>query len=236
MHIIYRGDFLNSQNNSCNNCSAGQIPYTIRSGDTLWTLAQSYGTTVDEILKLNPGIEPENLQVGQRLCIPFLEEHYPGCTTSNYYVVRGGVSFAQIAAYFGVSTDLLYRNNMGIDPDGLYEGQVLCIPVAPSPVTVHIHDGELMVHHKNGGTTSCPVTGEFSGSACVINKQLDIGVSGARILDLSNGGAISGQSSGYGGLVVADADMDCIFNLVPVGTLVTAGATRLPSKSLQAFG
>lgn len=212
---------MNSQNNSCNNCPAGQIPYTIRSGDTLWALAQSYGTTVQEILKINSGIEPENLPVGLRICLPFVEENYPGCTTGNYYVVRGGISFAAIAAYFGVNTDLLYRSNMGIDPNGLYEGQVLCIPVAPSPVVVHIENGTLMVHHKSGETTSCPVSGQFSGSACVINKQLDIGVSGARILNLSDGNAISGQSSGYGGLVVPDADMDCLFNLVPVGTLVT---------------
>ena len=208
--------------NSCNNCPAGQTPYTIRSGDTLWALAQSYGTTVDEIIKINPGIEPERLQVGQRICLPFVEASYPSCTTGNYYVVRQGVSFETIAAYFGVSTDLLYRSNMGIDPEGLYEGQVLCIPVAPSPVIIHIHDGTLMVHHKNGGTTSCPVSGSFEGSACVINKQLDIGVSGARILNLSDGNAISGQSSGYGGLVVPDSDMDALFNLAPVGTAVVS--------------
>ncbi len=205
----------------CNNCSPGQTPYIIRRGDTLWALSQTYGTTVDDILKLNPGLVAENLQIGQRICIPFVPSNYPSCSTGNYYVVGKGVNFNTIAAYFGVSTDLLYKNNMGIDPDALFEGQVLCIPVAPSPVKIQISDGVLTVRHKNGGTTSCPVSGSFTGSACVINKQLDIGTSGARILDLSDGGAISGEASKYGGVVVGNADMDALFNLTPVGTEVT---------------
>lgn len=188
--------------NNCNNCPPGRVPYTVRSGDTLWAIAKGYGTTVEEITAINPELVPENLQIGQKICLPFTGESYPMCRTGNYYVVRGLIGLDKIAAYFGVPLDMLYRNNMGIDPDGLYEGQVLCIPVAPSPVRVEIGGGILKVIHKNGGETWCSVVGEFSGSACVINKQLDVGTNGARILNLSNGNAISGKSSGYGGIVV----------------------------------
>ncbi len=206
--------------NNCNSCRPGQVPYTIRGGDTLWAIANGYGTTVDEILKLNPGLAPQRLEVGDSICLPFVGGIYPSCITGNYYVVRKNVSIDTIAAYFGVTADMIYKNNMGIDPDKLFDGQVLCIPVAPSPVEISISGGMLTVRHKNGGETHCSAKGSFSGFACVINKQLDIGVSGARILNLSDGGAISGQSSGYGGVVVSDSDMDALFNLTPVGTFV----------------
>jgi LysM repeat protein len=39
--------------------------YSVRSGDTLATIAGRFGTTVDRLLALNPGIDPRALRVGQ---------------------------------------------------------------------------------------------------------------------------------------------------------------------------
>jgi len=47
-----------------------QSTYTVQPGDTLWLIARRYGTTVAELQRLNPGINPSRLQVGQRLTIP----------------------------------------------------------------------------------------------------------------------------------------------------------------------
>jgi Tfp pilus assembly protein FimV len=41
--------------------------YAVRSGDTLATIAERLGTTVDELMVLNPGIDPHALHVGQTL-------------------------------------------------------------------------------------------------------------------------------------------------------------------------
>ena len=41
--------------------------YSVRSGDTLAAIADRLGTTVDELLTLNPGIDPHALRVGQSL-------------------------------------------------------------------------------------------------------------------------------------------------------------------------
>lgn len=43
--------------------------YTVRSGDTLWTLSRRFGTTVDAIRRLN-GLTGDILQIGQVLRIP----------------------------------------------------------------------------------------------------------------------------------------------------------------------
>jgi peptidoglycan endopeptidase LytF len=51
-------------------CPAGMTAYKIKSGDTLWALARRYGTSVDAIMKANPGIVPTALRVGQVICIP----------------------------------------------------------------------------------------------------------------------------------------------------------------------
>ena len=41
--------------------------YRLRTGETLSDVAIKFGTTVEQLLALNPGIEPTNLIVGQRV-------------------------------------------------------------------------------------------------------------------------------------------------------------------------
>jgi LysM repeat protein len=41
--------------------------YVIKRGDTLEIVADKYGTTVEALVELNPGIDPVALTVGQRI-------------------------------------------------------------------------------------------------------------------------------------------------------------------------
>jgi LysM repeat protein len=50
--------------------TATPVVYQIVSGDTILGIAIQRGSTVDEILALNPGIVPENLQIGQPVILP----------------------------------------------------------------------------------------------------------------------------------------------------------------------
>jgi LysM repeat protein len=43
--------------------------YTVQSGDTLGSVAQKYSTTVEQLLTLNPGVDPTALHIGQRIRI-----------------------------------------------------------------------------------------------------------------------------------------------------------------------
>lgn len=49
----------------------GFTDYTVRQGDTLYKIATSYGTSINRILTANPGIDANNIYIGQKLIVPF---------------------------------------------------------------------------------------------------------------------------------------------------------------------
>ncbi|MGA4517198.1 phage baseplate protein [Solibacillus silvestris] len=47
--------------------TAGSATHVVKKGDTLWDLAPKYGTTWQQLQKLNGNIDPKKLQIGQKL-------------------------------------------------------------------------------------------------------------------------------------------------------------------------
>lgn len=47
--------------------TTGEQTYVVRRGDTLQSIAARYGTTIAELERLNPGVDPVELRVGRRL-------------------------------------------------------------------------------------------------------------------------------------------------------------------------
>lgn len=97
------------------------IEYTVRSGDTLWLLAQRYGTTVDAIKSLN-GLTSNMLNIGQVLKIP-------AAAGSSYfeYAVRPGDTLWLLSRRYGTTVDAI-KNLNGLTSDRLEVGQILRIP------------------------------------------------------------------------------------------------------------
>ncbi len=49
----------------------GYDTYIVQPGDSLYSIARAYYTTINAIETANPGIDPNNLQIGQRLVVPY---------------------------------------------------------------------------------------------------------------------------------------------------------------------
>lgn len=96
--------------------------YTVRSGDTLYNIARTYGTTVNELVNLNGLTRPNDLVIGQNLFIPSNSE------SSTHTVVSGDTMY-KIAMQYNVSLNDLIRANPQItNPNIIQIGQVINIP------------------------------------------------------------------------------------------------------------
>lgn len=115
-------------------CPGGFV-YTIQAGDTYYRLAQRYGTTVAAIQAANPGVNPNNLQVGQQICIPVAPTTtptVPPCAGGFLYTIRAGDTFYSLAQRYGTTVAAIQAANPGVNPNALQIGQQICIPVAPT--------------------------------------------------------------------------------------------------------
>jgi LysM repeat protein len=102
--------------------------YTVQAGDTLYSIARRYGTTVEAIQSANGIVNPWYIRVGQKLVIPRGSTTSPPATGGNTYVVQADDTLYSIAARFGKNVwDIVVANNLA-DPSLIYVGQVLTIP------------------------------------------------------------------------------------------------------------
>ena len=101
--------------------------YTVKSGDSLWSIAKKYGISVDELKAAN-NLTSNVLQIGQRLNIPSMS----GITTKpeNYinYTVKSGDSLYSIASKNDLTVQEL-KNYNNLTSNVLQIGQILKIPV-----------------------------------------------------------------------------------------------------------
>lgn len=51
-------------------CSRGSYTYNINPGDTCWAIADSRGLKVEDVLRLNEGLDCDRLTVGSAICVP----------------------------------------------------------------------------------------------------------------------------------------------------------------------
>ncbi len=96
------------------------VLYTVLPGNTLFGISNFFGTTVEEIAKLNDISEVDFIYPGQVLKIPVGRPMPP-----QYYVVRPEDTLYVIATRYGLTVgDILSMNNLG-NPNLIYPGQIL---------------------------------------------------------------------------------------------------------------
>lgn len=116
------------------------IVYTVRRGDSLWSISRQFGVTIQNIVDANPGINPDSIQYGEKIKVPDHlsngtggrggsagpsgRELPPGAST---YTVKAGDFLARIANQHGTTVGAIRRANQ-LTSDLIQVGQVLVIP------------------------------------------------------------------------------------------------------------
>ncbi len=96
------------------------VLYTVLPGNTLWGIANFFGTTVEDIIKENDIKEADLIFPGQVLRIPVKAPRPP-----KYYAVRPEDTLYTIASRYGLSVgDILSKNPLS-NPNMIYPGQIL---------------------------------------------------------------------------------------------------------------
>lgn len=117
--------------------------YTVKKGDSLWSIAKEYGVTVNDLMVLN-NLSTTLLQVGQKLKIKSVN--------NEYYVVKSGDNLWNIANKYNTSVSNL-KNINNLNSDILQIGQKLIIP---SNQTYIVKKGDSLwsIANKYGTTVS----------------------------------------------------------------------------------
>ena len=106
--------------------------YTIKAGDTLYKIAQTYGVTIEDLVSTNGLTRPNDLAIGQNIWIP---------TTSNNtgtYIVKKDDTLYLIARNYGISLNSLIAANPEItNPNYIKVGQTINIPNSKPTIEVN---------------------------------------------------------------------------------------------------
>ncbi|SDC51516.1 MULTISPECIES: LysM peptidoglycan-binding domain-containing protein [unclassified Candidatus Frackibacter] len=105
--------------------------HVVQPGETLFLIAQKYGTTVANLLRVNPDIEdPDEIEAGMIINLPILLPSPPDCFFR--YTVEEGDTLFELAQRFNTTVNELVFYNSIRNPDLIFPGRILIIP-CPEP-------------------------------------------------------------------------------------------------------
>lgn len=179
-------DNIKKLNNlSSNNLSVGQVLklsydakkedikesniYTVKKGDSLWLIANKYGTTVDELKNAN-NLKSNTLSIGQTLIIPEKNEG----TSKISYVVKKGDSLWLIANKYDTTVEKIKSTN-NLKSNTLSIGQVLVIPSTSEFITYTVKKGDslwLIANKYNTTVDNIKKLNNLSSNNLQINQKL----------------------------------------------------------------
>ena len=136
-----------------NNNSIENSIYTVKSGDTLSEIALEYGTTVSNILSLNPSITNPNLiYPGQNITINTSNSNES--VTNTTYTVKRGDTLSEIALKYNTTVSNLANLNNISNPNLIYPGQVITINSSNNIENGQNSCGKITYTIKRGDTLS----------------------------------------------------------------------------------
>lgn len=142
--------------------------YTVKSGDTLYSIAQKYGTTVSDLKNLN-NLTTNTLSIGQTLKIKNNASNET-IDNNNYYTVKKGDTLYSIAQKYDTTVSTL-KNLNNLTTNTLSIGQTLKIP----PITGNVYivkKGDTLWSIAQNNNTTVNTLKELNN---LINNSLTIG-------------------------------------------------------------
>lgn len=135
------------------NMEGNVLYHTIKQGETLYRLSKNYNISIENILKLNPGVSPENFKIGTVIKIvanaPKTEKRETTVTVMKSYIAETGDNLKKIAKRTGVDIDDLEDANPNVGK--VKTGMTIQIPVAKTDsVDVVVSEGnEYELQHND---------------------------------------------------------------------------------------
>ena len=107
------------------------VYHTLQSGETISHLAVKYGTTTKKIKELNPGLNPDKVKVGQKICVKKESSSKSNTSssksntksTAKYHTLLSGETISHLAVKYGTTTKKIKELNPGLNPDKVRDGQ-----------------------------------------------------------------------------------------------------------------
>ncbi|RLC67332.1 MAG: hypothetical protein DRI48_02625, partial [Chloroflexi bacterium] len=103
------------------------IVHIVQPGETLFSIAQRHGLSVDTLTHANGIPDPRRIHVGQRLVIPGSKVNI-GVTETMPYIVQAGDTMVSIARLYDTTWQTLVQINDLLSPNIVYAGQIIQVP------------------------------------------------------------------------------------------------------------
>lgn len=222
--------------------STSSRTYTVRTGDSLWRIAQKFGVDVDALVKVNRLKNANQIQPGDKLVIPGAEGSSgpTGSTAvqpSIKHKVQRGETLTSIAKKYGINASAIVSANNLANPDRLKEDQELLIPGAlpkrrQEPMVSRGRLQPVFAWPARGAVTS-----GFGTRWGRQHEGVDIAINTGTPVRASAPGVVSfaGWNGGYGMLVIVDHGMDVETRYAHNSRLAVAKGDRVEIGDIVAY-
>ncbi len=129
--------------------------HTVVAGDTLYSLAKTYGVSEQEILGENPGLKSGLMNIGFNMKIPFKVEEAERQPSDkkmkrlfDQHVVASGETLYSISRQYAISVAMIMSDNSELDPSHLAIGDSVNIRKTERGIVSEEQTAEEMDHYR----------------------------------------------------------------------------------------
>ena len=188
----------------------GNVIHVVRQGETLFSIARRYGTSVEAICAANGIADPARIYAGQRLVIPTSSVSAAPAAAGTTHVVQPGENLYRIALRYGTTVRALAELNSLTNPNHVVVGQHLLIPGSPTaPVVAYQPAHAATTHVVQHGETLSSIAARYSVSLWTLAQTNNIANPGwllaGQVLTIPQPGSLpSPTPSGSGKRILID--------------------------------